>query len=79
MKTANNIVHVQLEYSSVCVCVCVCMFAHAYVCMVGTKICDGNSQKLLGDALSLLQSFKVGANRFSESMVMLGDIGSPFH
>ena len=63
-----------------CVCVCMFMCARTYVCMVGTKICDGNSQKLmLGDALSLLQSFKVGANRLSKSMVMFGDMVSPFH
>jgi len=48
--------------------------------MVGTKIRDRSSQKLMfGGALSLLQSFKGGANRFPESMVMLLDMGSPFY
>jgi hypothetical protein len=60
VKTVPNIVHVQLEYSSV------------RVCMVGTKICDGSSRKLMfRGALSLLQSFKGGANGFPESMVTL--------
>ena len=50
------------------------------VCMVGTKIRDGSSQKFVfGGALSLLQSFKGGANGFPESMVMLLDMGSPFY
>ena len=40
--------------------------------MVGTKIRDGSSQKLMfGGDLSLLQSFKGGAGTFPESMVML--------
>jgi hypothetical protein len=39
--------------------------------MVGTKVLDGRSQKLMFvDAVSL-QSFKGGANRFHESMVTL--------
>ena len=51
-----------------------------YVCMVGTKICDGSSQKLMfGGALSLLQSLKWRANGFPESMVMVWDMGSPFY
>jgi hypothetical protein len=40
--------------------------------MVGMKMCDGSSQKLMfGGAVSLLQSFKGGANRFRESVLML--------
>ena len=58
MKTVPNIVHVQLGYSSVCI--------------VGTKMHDESSQKLMfGGALSHLQLFKGGANGFPESMVML--------
>jgi hypothetical protein len=50
----------QLEYSSVC------------VCMVGTEMCDGISQKLMfAGALSFLHSFKGGANVFPESVVTL--------
>ena len=42
------------------------------VCMVDTKIHDGSSRKLMfGGAPSLLQSFKGGANGFSESVVTL--------
>jgi len=42
------------------------------VCMVGTKKLDGISQKcMFVSALSFLQSFKVGANGFPESMVTL--------
>jgi hypothetical protein len=49
------------------------------VCMVGTKMCEGSSQKLMfGGALSLLQPFKGLANRFPESLVTLWDMGSPF-
>jgi hypothetical protein len=48
--------------------------------MVGTKKYDGSSQKFwYGGALSLLQSFKGGANRFSESMLTSCDKGSPFY
>ena len=51
-----------------------------YVCMVGTKIRDGSSQKLMfGGALSLLQSLEWRANGFLESMVMVWDMGSPFY
>jgi len=40
--------------------------------MVVTKTPDGSSQKFMfAGALSLLQSFKGGANRFFESMVTL--------
>ena len=40
--------------------------------MVGTKKLDGISQKcMFVSALSFLQSFKVGANGFPESMVTL--------
>jgi len=40
--------------------------------MIGTNIVNGILQKLMfGGALSLLQSFKGGANRFPESMVTL--------
>ena len=47
---------------------------------MGTKICDGSSQKLMfGSALSLLQSFKGGTNGFPESVVMLWDMGSAFY
>ena len=50
------------------------------VCMVCTKIHGGSSQKLMsGGALSFLQSFKRGANRFPESLVTLWDMGSPFY
>jgi len=50
------------------------------VCMVGTKIYDGSSRKLMfGGAPSLLQSFKGGTNGFSESMVTLWDMVSPFY
>ena len=46
-------------------------------CMVGTKMCDGSSQKLMfGGALALLQSFKRGTNGPPESMVTLWDMGS---
>jgi hypothetical protein len=49
------------------------------VCMVGTKMCDGSSHKLMyAGALSLLP-FKGGANRFPESVVTLWDMGSPFY
>jgi len=42
------------------------------VCMVGTKIHDGSSRKLMfGGDPSLLQLFKGGANGFPESMVTL--------
>ena len=68
VKTVPNIVHVQLGYSSVC------------MCMVGTKILDGSSQKMIfRGALSFLQSFKGGTNGFSESIVTLWDMGSPFY
>jgi hypothetical protein len=50
------------------------------LCMVGTKICDGSSRKLIfGGSLSLLQSFKGGANGFPESMMTLWDMVSPFY
>ena len=50
------------------------------VFMMGTKIRNVSSQKLIfGGALSLLRSFKGGANGFPESMVMLWDMGSPFY
>jgi hypothetical protein len=46
------------------------------MCMVGTKIRDGSSQKLmLGGALSLLQSFKGGSDGFPESVVTMRDVG----
>jgi hypothetical protein len=49
-------------------------------CMVGTKMCDGSSQKLMfGGALSLLQSFKRGTNGSLESMVTLWDMVSQFY
>ena len=55
-------------------CPCTTGIQHC-LCMVGTKIHDGSSQKLMfGDALSLLQSFKGGASGFPESMVTLWDI-----
>jgi len=42
------------------------------VCMVVTKIPEGSSQTFMfAGALSLLQSFKGGANRFLQSVVML--------
>ena len=42
------------------------------VCMMGTKKRDGSSQKfMLAGALSLLQSFKGGANGLPESVVTL--------
>ena len=42
------------------------------VCMVGTKIRDGSSQKFVfAGALSLLQSFKGGTNGFPESVMTL--------
>jgi len=45
--------------------VCVC------VCVVGTKIHDGSSQKLMfGGALTLLKLFKGGANGFPGFVVM---------
>jgi hypothetical protein len=34
---------------------------------------------MFGGAVSLLQSFKGGANRFRESVLMLWDMGSPFY
>jgi hypothetical protein len=34
---------------------------------------------MFAGALSLLQSFKGGANGFPESMMMLWDMGSPFY
>jgi len=50
------------------------------VCMVGTKIHDRSSWKLMfGGALSLLQSFKGGANGFPQSMVTLWDVVSLFY
>ena len=50
------------------------------VCVVVTKIHDGSSRKLIcGGAPSLPQSFKGGANGFSESMVTLWDMVSPFY
>jgi len=40
--------------------------------MVGRKMCDGSSQKLMfGGALAFLQSFKGGTNGSLESMVKL--------
>jgi len=66
VKTVPNIIHVQLGYSS--------------VCMVGTKKRDGSSQKLIfAGALSLLQSFKGGANGFPGTVVTLWDMGSTFY
>ena len=47
VKTVPNIVHVQQGYSSVCVCVCARARARVRVCMVGTKISDWSSQKLM--------------------------------
>jgi len=62
VKTVPNIVHVQLEYSSVCVCVCI----------VGTKIHNRSLQKLMFEgALSLLQSLKGGEYGFPECVVTL--------
>jgi hypothetical protein len=50
------------------------------VCMVGTKIHDRSSWKLMfGGAVSLLQSFKGGANGFPQSMVTLWDVVSLFY
>jgi len=50
------------------------------VCMVCTKIHDGNSQKFMfGGSFTLLTSFKGVTNWFSQSMVMLCDMGSPFY
>ena len=50
------------------------------VCMVGIKIRDGSSRKLMfRGALSHLQSFKGGANGFPESIVTLWDMVSPFY
>jgi len=49
-------------------------------CVVGTKMCDGSTQKLMfGGALSLLQSCKGGTNGPPESMVTLWDMGSHFY
>ena len=49
-------------------------------CMVGTKMGDGSSQKLMfGGALSLLQPFKGGTNGPPESMVTWWGMGSPFY
>ena len=40
------------------------------MCMVGTKKCDGSSQKFMfANAISLLQLFKGGANGFPEFVV----------
>ena len=48
--------------------------------MVGTKKRDGSSQKfMLAGALSLLQSFKGGANGLPKSVVTLWDVGSAFY
>jgi len=70
VKTVPNIVHVQLEYSSVCVCVCI----------VGTKIHNRSLQKLMFEgALSLLQSLKGGEYGFPECVVTLWDMVSPFY
>jgi hypothetical protein len=50
------------------------------VFMVGSKIHDGSSWKLIfGGALSLLQSFKGGAYGFPESMVTLWDMVLTFY
>ena len=59
MKTVANIVYVQLGPAA-------CVYT------VGTKKHDGRSQKLIfAGALSLLQSFKGGANGFPRSVVTL--------
>jgi hypothetical protein len=50
------------------------------VCMVGTKICDGSSQKLMfGGAFFFFFLFRGGANKFPQSMVTMWDMGSPFY
>jgi len=50
------------------------------VCMVCTKIHDGNSQKLMfGGSFTLLRSFKGGAIWFPQSVVTLCDMVSPFY
>ena len=67
VKAVANIVHVQLGYSSVC-----SWWVPRYKMEVHKKL-------MFAGALSLLLSFKGGANTFPESVVTLWDMGSRFY